>query len=152
MSRNRKRGKVLPILIVDDPPILYRSARDQALADENESNKAPASIEGEFSRLASGGGSVLAEEVQDESLPDSGFRRTVNPQPESMERRLPGETEMALDRPRQQPHHLEIQVGTVKEQVQETPQNLDVEDSYVAAAAFARWLRQEGAQEAYVTL
>lgn len=49
-------------------------------------------------------------------------------------------------------NRLHIEVGTVKNHVHHILQKLDVHDRYEAAAAYGRWLRQEGAREAYVTL
>lgn len=49
-------------------------------------------------------------------------------------------------------NRLHIQVGTVKNHVHHILKKLGVHDRYEAAAAFGRWLQQEGARQAYVTL
>lgn len=53
---------------------------------------------------------------------------------------------------RQIANRLHIQLGTVKNHVHHILKKLDVQDRYEAAAAYGRWLRQEGSREAYVTL
>lgn len=49
-------------------------------------------------------------------------------------------------------NRLHIQVGTVKNHVHHILKKLGVHDRYEAAAAYGRWLQQEGARQAYVTL